>query len=406
MLHRGWKKGWLHFMVAFLIVSAGLQGLAQAGKTRLESQLTPLIGKKDAVAVASPDGRILAAIHSDCLLVPASILKVLTSLAALHYLGAEYRFPTDFFATPEGHLIVKGYGDPLLVSERLSGIAAELAVQTRNVDHLLLDDSYFVHSIAIPGRSRSAQPYDAPNGALCVNFNTVSFERRNGGWVSAEPQTPLLPAIVPKIEATGLKSGRITLAADRQESLNYAGELMGHFLREAGVTTQGTIACGTADPAKDRLLWRHYSDKCLTEVIAVLLNYSNNFIANQLLLTIGAQAYLPPGDLDKGVLALRAYYESVLGHKTGFLAEGSGLSRQNRLSADTMLDILDKFAPYHALMRQQGRQYYKTGTLSDVRTRAGYLSAADGGYYRFVVMLNTPGRTTDAVMRVIERELH
>ena len=67
--------------------------------------------------------------------------------------------------------------------------------------------------------------------------------------------------------------------------------------------------------------------------------------------------------------------------------------------------LLKRFQPYHQLLRRQGRQWYKTGHLQGVRSRAGYLRAANGGLYRFVVMINTPGRTPDRVMRIIEGEL-
>lgn len=407
MAAAGWRGYCACFVIVGLLGWAGNAGAAAPNASRkLESMLRPLIGAADAVLVAAPDGRIVAAVHQSRLLVPASTLKLVTALAVLNYLGETYRFPTDFFTNPKGDLIVKGYGDPLLVSEQLDAIAHHLAGQVRRVKNLILDDSYFAHPIVVPGRSHTVQPYDAPNGALCVNFNTVFFERRDGRWMSAEPQTPLLPSTIAKIKASGLTAGRITLAADRNESLRYAGELLNYFFGQAGIATSGRITFGRVNPHKDALLWRYHSDKQLTDVIAELLEYSNNFIANQLLLAMGAKVYRPPADLDKGVRALRRYYGSVLGLKSGFLAEGSGISRRNRLSAQTMMFILEKFTPHHRLMRRQGRQFYKTGTLSDVHTRVGYLSTYGGGLYRFVVMVNTPGKTTDRIMQVIERECH
>jgi serine-type D-Ala-D-Ala carboxypeptidase/endopeptidase (penicillin-binding protein 4) len=113
----------------------------------------------------------------------------------------------------------------------------------------------------------------------------------------------------------------------------------------------------------------------------------------------------PPGTIEKGVEALRSYYASKLGITAGHLVEASGLSRQNRVSARTMLLVLERFQPHHALMRRDGRQWYKTGTLHGISTRAGYLAAENGGMYRFVVMINTPGKTTDSVMRLLERDL-
>ena len=61
--------------------------------------------------------------------------------------------------------------------------------------------------------------------------------------------------------------------------------------------------------------------------------------------------------------------------------------------------ILEAFIPYHQLLRYENPLYYKTGTLLGVNTRAGYIKAPSGGLYRFVVMINTPGKSTRPIMR-------
>ena len=174
---------------------------------------------------------------------------------------------------------------------------------------------------------------------------------------------------------------------------------------KAGISIKGEISIDATEREADTLLWRYASPYQLPEVVAALLEFSNNFIANQLMLAMGAGAYGPPADVEKGMRALQSYYASVLGIKTGHLVEASGISRENRISAQVMLQILQHFQPYHQLMRQEGRQWYKTGTLKGVNTRAGYLSCSNGGLYRFVVMINTPGKRTDRIMRIIEQTL-
>ena len=64
-----------------------------------------------------------------------------------------------------------------------------------------------------------------------------------------------------------------------------------------------------------------------------------------------------------------------------------------------MLRVLDEFEPHHRLMRKKGREFYKTGTLYGVNTRAGYIADGNGGLYRYVVMINTPGKSTKPIMR-------
>lgn len=373
--------------------------------TDLTRALKPMVAHGDAVMVASPDSGLLVEINTKRLLIPASILKVLTALAAIDTLGAEYRFPTDFFSDNRNNLIIKGYGDPLLISERLETICKTLAENIQRVEGLLLDNTYFNQPILIPGRGRSTEPYDAPNGALCVNFNTVAFRRQNGQWVSDEPQTPLLPAAIPKIVVSGLTSGRITLAANSQEALQYTGELFRYFLEKHGITVRGGIGKAIADPSKHHRVWRYLSETGLREVVAKLLEFSNNFIANQLLLSMGAHVYGPPATVENGLRVLNAYYRNVLNIQGGTIVEASGISRQNRVSARDMMTVLERFAPYFTLMRHSGRQYYKTGHLKGIQSRVGYLSTDRGGFYRFVVIVNTPGKSTHGIMRMIERYL-
>jgi serine-type D-Ala-D-Ala carboxypeptidase/endopeptidase (penicillin-binding protein 4) len=371
----------------------------------LKRELAAMAGRRDAVMVVAPDGEILVAVHSDRTLIPASILKLVTTLAALEKLGPGFHFRTNFYIDPQNDLKIKGYGDPLLISEHLQEIAGNLAVRLSSIRNLILDDSYFGQPVRIPGRGASSEPYDAPNGALCVNFNTVAFNRRNGSWVSDEPQTPLLPSVISQIKASGLTRGRITLAANSTEALQYSGELFQYFLRQAGIAVRGDIHRGRVDPEMDSLFWSYHSKDDLRGVVTDLLEYSNNFIANQILLVMGAEVLGPPATMDKGLQVLRNYYHKTLKIENGRIVEGSGISRRNRITAKAMQKVLQRYEPLHTLLRHEGRQFYKTGHLKGIRTRAGFLTSARGGSYRFVVIINTPGRSTDGMMNVIEKYL-
>jgi D-alanyl-D-alanine carboxypeptidase/D-alanyl-D-alanine-endopeptidase (penicillin-binding protein 4) len=81
------------------------------------------------------------------------------------------------------------------------------------------------------------------------------------------------------------------------------------------------------------------------------------------------------------------------------VAEGSGIYRHNRVSARQMMRVLEAFEPNYVLLRQQGRDFYKTGTLHGINTRAGYVASQNGGRYRYVVMVNTPGKSIRPIMR-------
>ena len=364
--------------------------------------LQQLSGDTDGVLVTGPKGAILFEKNADKKLIPASILKILTSLAALHYMGPNYRFSTEFYLDKNNNLKIKGYGDPLLISEILAEIAESLAEKFNAVEDLVLDDTYFLKPIVIPGVSPSYQPYDAPNGALCVNFNTVYFKRSSKEtFVSAEPQTPLLPFVLPHLRSSALNQERIILSPKKNEATLYAGHLFRYFLNKNGIKTNGIIRRGRVQKNTDRLIFRYYSRFSLRQNIAKLLEYSNNFIANQLLITSGAVLYNPPGTLEKGVRAVLDFSKKELDTDDFFYVEGSGISRKNRVSARTMIRVLDKFEPYHHLLRKKGSIYYKSGNLKGISTRAGYIKNEKGKLYRFAVLNNTSGKSADIMLKEI-----
>ncbi len=391
------------FVLFFYISGAVQPENLYAGK--LDS-LHNLIGNQDAILVADPQGKVIFSKNAGMQLVPASTLKILTALVALHYMGPDYRFATEFYLDKNSNLKIKGFGDPLLISETLAEIAKDLAAQfgteSSNINDLILDDSYFNATIEIPGVTSSYEPYDAPNGALCVNFNTVHFRRnQNGVYVSDEPQTPLLPFVFARINASGIDQGRIILSRNKNEITMYAGHLLLYFLKKEGIKSNGRVRMGMVRKDVDKLIFRYVSRFSLAQVISKLFEYSNNFVANQLLISAGANAYGPPGTLYNGVRAATTYAKNILEIDNIRIVEGSGISRKNRISAENLYKILKAFSPYHFFMHQTGKAFYKTGTLHGINTRAGYIENAKGELYCFVVLINTPGKTPKHIMDIL-----
>ena len=373
------------------------------------SDVASLIGDHDAVLVADHQGRIIVSKNADKKLIPASTLKILTSLVAIHYLGQDYRFTTEFYLDNDSNLKIKGYGDPLLTSEILEKISkalgSRLDAEHKKIKDIVLDDSYFKQPIIIPGITSSSQPYDAPNGALCANFNTVYFKRlENGKYISAEEQTPLLPFALRKVRKSKPTMGRIVLSHKESENTLYFGHLFKYFLEKQGIKSKGIIRPGRVNK-DDRLVFKYISGFSIKEIISKLLEHSNNFTANQLFIAAGAKLYGSPGTLDKGILAALNYTKNILKIDYISIIEGSGISRQNRISANSLHKILEKFEPYHELMHKSGREFYKTGTLDGISTRAGYINNEKGGLYRFVVLINTQGKSTEPIMNLLRKIL-
>ena len=364
-----------------------------------------LITEQDAFIVQDSEGKILYKKNEWKKCIPASTLKVLTALAAIKNFGLTYRFTTEFYLDSGQNLKVKGFGDPLLVSEALQNIASTLSTILHHFNDIVLDDTYLTSPIHIPGRGRSTNPYDAPPGALSANFNTVVFKRsQNGKIVSSEPQTPMIPFAEERIRRMNLSRGRYTLIHDTRETTLYTGELLRHFLIEKGVTTKGDVILGRIDP-EDKLIYVFHSPFTLGEIIEKMLHFSNNFMANQIMLALGASRFGPPGSLEKGVRALAEFTSNDLGIPQVKIVEGSGISRKNRISVLDMLTVLNHFKPYRYLLKENDRELFKTGSLRGVRTRAGYLEERTSEPCAFVVYFNRTGSDMGAMMDCIKRTL-
>jgi D-alanyl-D-alanine carboxypeptidase/D-alanyl-D-alanine-endopeptidase (penicillin-binding protein 4) len=396
------RVSWIHRRIHHLITKVGekhrLTGLTttmlllliQQAALADHKQFSPCIehlGASDAMLVADPKGRILSQKNAGIRSVPASTLKLLTALTAIEHLGLTYRFKTEFYVDAQNNLKIKGYGDPLLISEVLREIAGLLAQSYSTFKDLILDASYYEDNITIPGNSNSTNPYDAPLSALSANFNTIFFEHdKQGQIISAEPQTPLIPFARAKIRSLKADQGRYTFTSQSNEAALYAGRLFLYFLKEQGVGLSGKIFPGKIKPS-DKLIYTYRSRFTLEVVIKKMLEFSNNFIANQIFITLGVKECGPPGRLSKGAAAVKRHAVESLGLKNVQIVEGSGISRKNQLSAREMLVILKHFAPYRRLLAKRANVLYKSGTLSDINTRAGYVETP-GGPYPFVIFLN------------------
>jgi len=334
------------------------------------------------------DGKVLFSHRADDHFIPASTLKIATAAHALA-LGREFRFTTEFSSSAACVLYVRGLGDPMLVSEELSIAATNVARELRSLKEIVIDDSYFAPGIKIDGASRSTNPYDAINGALLANFNTVFFRKLKSGNVqSAEPQTPLTATARSVAAQHGVGEQRINLGADRELSARYVGELLQAFLEREGVSNRGGIRLGVV-PGDARVIYVHRSSKPLDEHLRGMLKYSTNFMANQLFLIQGARKFGAPATVEKGQRAFREFLEQRVGWKSFAVAEGAGLSRKNQVSPKQMVELLRFFEPNKELLPiEEGKFLVKTGTLHEVNTLSGYFKLSDGHSVKFSILVN------------------
>ena len=375
-----------------------------------------LAGVKEKVAAIAPSavalvvdakGDELLAQNAERPFVPASVAKIVTAWLAMEVLGGDYRFETRFYLDDKRVLYVRGGGDPFLISEELEPLATGLvaAVGKAAIAGVVLDGSYYPSNLRIPGIEDDGEAYDALNSALAVNFNTVAAVRSGNQVRSAEKQTPITPTAVAEFRARGPKgSGRISLSQDPAASLRYAGELIAAFIERAGGSVKGKISTGTA-PDGLPPVYVHQS-RPLSEILVGLLLASNNYIANQVFLEVGARRLGGPVSLEKSLkvandmLAANGLAEAI------HLEEGSGISRSNRFTARGLAKVLALFAPHADLLHGHDGGMDKTGTMEGVRTLAGYADTKSHGRVRFVVSLaGDDGGMRFRLLRAIEFEL-
>ena len=346
----------------------------------------PYFQDNDGLLVVDKDGKFLLERNVDIRMVPASILKILTALVALEAMGREYRFETEVYLTKGGDLRIKGYGDPMFISEVMPDFVLMIKEKVLSFKKLFLDNTYFAPDLNISGRSSSLRPHDAPPGALCSNYNTVVVKKEaNGSLKSGEGQTPLVPMAKKASQKAGITNGRFTITHNSDDAARYTGELLLYFMNQAGIKNENIIELSPVSE-DDELILVFESPYTLEYIVQNMLEYSSNFIANQLLLMLGAYFYGPEGTVEKGTNLIKNFLSINFGMKSPQIVEGSGLSRENLLSPREMLKILDYFTPYRDLLVYKEQVWFKSGSLSGVKTRAGYIETSAGDFMPFIIM--------------------
>ncbi len=394
----------------------------------------------------------LYSVNSHRLFAPASNVKLLTTAMALKRLRPDYRFKTGLYATTpvggetlRGDIFIKGFGDPNLVSEQMWLLVKELKnIPLRKVHgDIIADASFFDNNLRVKTwKKGGVEAYNAPLGALSFNFNTVTVHINPGEKPGDRPVVVVDPNIefirVDNRARTVSKSKRSRLIVNRIDrgghneitisgvvSVNharetyylnitrpayYAASVFKEYLRQEGVEVTGKVRVGFVPEGAYEIL--SHSSMPLSLILRGLNKFSNNFVAEQILKTIGADIYGSPGTTLNGLRAMDEYMQSLKYKPEGFsILDGSGLSRQNRLSPDQIVSVFqDMYADLgvypefisalgvmgrdgNVLKRMNGhnsaeRARVKTGTLNSVSALSGYFQSADGERFAFSILMN------------------
>ena len=396
----------------------------------------------------------LVAYGEDRVLNPASTMKLVTTYAALELLGPAYAWNTEAYGSGplvngalNGDLILKGHGDPKLTIENFWLLLRNLRARgVREIrGDLVLDRSFFSREEFDAARfdDQPTRPYNTGPDALLVNFKavTVQFIPDPEGRTVRLLIDPLLPhvTVVNNLKLTdgacGYWLSRIQIdaqgsadtarlafsgsyAADCGEQARsfsvlghreYLGGLFSVLWQELGGVFSGAARDGAVPPGA-RLLASAKSH-ALSEIVRDINKYSNNVMARQLFLTLGAVGESAPASGDKSNRVIKQWLATKgLSFPELVLENGSGLSRVERITARHMGQLL--VAAYGSpvmpelvaslpltavdgTMRKRlsrnvvaGQAHIKTGSLSNVRSIAGYVLDSRGRRVVVVFFVN------------------
>ena len=382
---------------------------------------------QDALLVTNSSGDIVYQWQADKALIPASLTKLLTASLAIKKWGLDHRFVTEFYLV-ENQLWVKGYGDPYLVSQELDLIAARIKQLLGNtvsaIESIHIDSSVIAHE-PVPGRTHVADPYNAPLSAVAANFNTVMLQQINGSLVSAEPQTPLTETaknVANKLNKPfGTKPNRVNLI-DANRAQQHFAELLSIKLDQQHDAKRSApvkkLSINQTLPSQARLLFSHQNSKTLADVLRGALEYSNNFIANQLFLLLAQDVKGEQLSFAKSDVVVKQQLAGMFAKPQPRIDDGAGLARSNRVSAHQLNQILTELKPYQDLLKRynlkapktsSATSIYaraKTGTLNGVHSFAGFLTVGQS-QYQFVFMFNrkTPYRYREQLLQLLADQI-
>ena len=397
-------------------------------------------------------GQVLEAHRADVSMQPASVMKLVTTFAALRALGPDFSWQTEFKSNApvrngvlEGDVYWVGSGNP--VFDQKDVLQMQQQMRAQGIQHirgqLVFDDSVLSsNGSADDFESDAGETFATPPSPHMLAYKVVWAKavRNPLGDIAFETNPPL-PAIPHQIDVQSGGLGNCTSlknyvsAAYRSGVLHFNGKLpescigsemfinmldMDEFASQSFINQWRSIGGEIADghradkaPARAETLAGHRSQP-LSQVLRDMNKNSNNVIARSLFLTLGAQRAGQQTVQNARAEVRRELVAAGLDDEALNLENGSGLSRRERATARMLGEMLAVAwkSPFRqafvdslpiggvdgtlksrfAAPNQNGRFYLKTGTLDNVRALAGYWLPAnnsEGNPLAVVVMVNS-----------------
>jgi D-alanyl-D-alanine carboxypeptidase/D-alanyl-D-alanine-endopeptidase (penicillin-binding protein 4) len=442
-------------LAALLATPAAAEPLPPAIRAALTRQSVPEASVSIVVREVA-GGAPLLELNPGISRAPASTMKLLPTWAALDLLGPAYAWKTRAYADApvvkgvlKGNLYLQGGGDPLLTIERWWRFVNDLRQSgLRAIEgDIVIDQSRFTTPNERPEDfdGKFWRTYNVLPDALLVNWQSSDFTIRpaddgqgvdlgiqpfpeglvvenkvrlaSGRCVGQNRQVSyqIEPARPERVVVTGRLSANCGPQTQRLAIMEPAQYAWGTFVtlwRQLGGEFRGGMLRAPTPPGA-RLLLTHESEP-LSEIVRVTNKYSSNMMARSLVLAIAAEMNGTPATAAAGEETIVGWLKTRgLEFPELVIGNGSGLSREARISADSMARLLvgareGRYAPEFLTSLSLGgldgtlqkrfqhvddpsRIRMKTGSLRDVSSIAGYVTGRSGKTYAVVVFVNHPG---------------
>ncbi|MDD5529707.1 MAG: D-alanyl-D-alanine carboxypeptidase/D-alanyl-D-alanine-endopeptidase [bacterium] len=372
--------------------------------------------------------------NSEALFMPASNVKILTSLTALTVLGADYTFNTEIFYD-DTNLFIKGYGNPdLKLSDiiELTDIIADYGIIA--INDIVYDNSYFNEEEC--GKGWVNEPRAslvAPRvSAISLNKNHISIlikQGKLGKKISLYPKTNYFTVLdSTKADEMGLTinlkstddknyiiikgdssaSGEFTRNVDNPAA--YMTTILKEMLEKKGITITGKVTRGIVKDSCKNICT--HSSNPLLYLIYYMNKNSDNFYAEHILKAVGAKGGTPPGSFEKGTNEVYKLLKGIgLSKDEIRIFDGSGLSRYNLISPHGLVKVLASAISEWGIRNEfisslpiagvdgtlkhrlrtsecKGNVRAKTGTMLSVSSLAGYAYTQNKNLIIFSIMMD------------------
>jgi len=396
-------------------------------------------------------GKVVASLNAEKSRTPASVIKVLSTYAAVLKLGFNYRWPTKFYTTGtlkkdvlHGDLYVKGFGDPTLSDNDIGKIVSYIRAEgiKKITGNIIIDRTYFQvgnkntsgfdnHTYSAYNAMPDAMMFNERVSTVCVTpkkrdvhkesvdhsykvVNNLKYVNKSCRGKYSWPrvkidQSQAIPTVIlkGKISKRCGKRDICYVLTKPYKSFYYA---LKEKLRDEGVKVGGTLSLKKV-PKNATELFTYYSQS-LEKIISKTAKKSNNLYARHLLLLLGAKRYGAPATVQNGRKAVERILRAkhALGRGTLKIDNGSGLSRTAKMTAKMLATMYDSaytrygqrwmntlsVAGVDGTIKKRfrgtsvrNRAWMKTGTLRRTKNIGGYVKNKAGKLYTVVILVTT-----------------